>query len=88
MRDLREKDDGFSFFSQSASEQKTEMEKIKHRIAEEATEIEERKRKIENELKEVQVKVIFCSLTLLDLLESCHRKMVLQNKSLQFKCFL
>ncbi|XP_009895076.2 cytoplasmic dynein 2 heavy chain 1 [Dryobates pubescens] len=39
---------------QSASEQKTEMEKIKHRIAEEATEIEERKRKIENELKEVQ----------------------------------
>ncbi|XP_010008233.1 PREDICTED: cytoplasmic dynein 2 heavy chain 1-like, partial [Nestor notabilis] len=40
--------------SQSASEQKTEMEKIKHRIAEEAAEIEERKRKIEAELKEVQ----------------------------------
>ncbi|NXC70641.1 DYHC2 protein, partial [Anhinga anhinga] len=39
---------------QSASEQKTEMEKIKHRIAEEAAEIEERKRKIEDELKEVQ----------------------------------
>ncbi|PKU42265.1 cytoplasmic dynein 2 heavy chain 1 [Limosa lapponica baueri] len=39
---------------QSASEQKTEMEKIKHRIAEEAAEIEERKRKIESELKEVQ----------------------------------
>ncbi|NXG46652.1 DYHC2 protein, partial [Psilopogon haemacephalus] len=39
---------------QNASEQKTEMEKIKHRIAEEATEIEERKKKIENELKEVQ----------------------------------
>ncbi|XP_051482944.1 cytoplasmic dynein 2 heavy chain 1 isoform X1 [Apus apus] len=39
---------------QSASEQKTEMEKIKHRIAEEAAEIEERKIKIENELKEVQ----------------------------------
>lgn len=40
---------------QSASERKTEMEKIKHRIAEEAAEIEERKRKIEDELKEVQV---------------------------------
>ncbi|NWH26647.1 DYHC2 protein, partial [Grus americana] len=39
---------------QNASEQKTEMEKIKHRIAEEAAEIEERKRKIEDELKEVQ----------------------------------
>ncbi|KAI6079846.1 Cytoplasmic dynein 2 heavy chain 1 [Aix galericulata] len=39
---------------QSASEQKTEMEKIKQRIAEEAAEIEERKRKIEDELKEVQ----------------------------------
>ncbi|NWH43496.1 DYHC2 protein, partial [Fregata magnificens] len=39
---------------QVASEQKTEMEKIKHRIAEEAAEIEERKRKIEDELKEVQ----------------------------------
>ncbi|XP_075274100.1 cytoplasmic dynein 2 heavy chain 1 isoform X3 [Opisthocomus hoazin] len=39
---------------QSASEQKTEMEKIKHRIAEEAGEIEQRKRKIEDELKEVQ----------------------------------
>uniref|UniRef100_A0A672TN04 Cytoplasmic dynein 2 heavy chain 1 n=1 Tax=Strigops habroptila TaxID=2489341 RepID=A0A672TN04_STRHB len=39
---------------QSASEQKTEMEKIKHRIAEEAAEIEERKRKIEVELQEVQ----------------------------------
>ncbi|XP_069664408.1 cytoplasmic dynein 2 heavy chain 1 isoform X2 [Haliaeetus albicilla] len=39
---------------QSASEQKTEMEKIKHRIAEEAAKIEERKRKIEDELKEVQ----------------------------------
>ncbi|KAF1521633.1 Cytoplasmic dynein 2 heavy chain 1, partial [Eudyptes sclateri] len=43
---------------QSASEQKTEMEKIKHRIAEEAAEIEERKRKIEDELKEVQPLVI------------------------------
>ncbi|KAK2517344.1 Dync2h1 [Columba guinea] len=39
---------------QNTSEQKTEMEKIKHRIAEEAAEIEERKRKIEDELKEVQ----------------------------------
>ncbi|NXK72907.1 DYHC2 protein, partial [Amazona guildingii] len=39
---------------QVASEQKTEMEKLKHRIAEEAAEIEERKRKIEVELKEVQ----------------------------------
>lgn len=46
----------FSFFLQSASEQKTEMEKIKHRIAEEAAKIEERKRKIEDELKEVQVR--------------------------------
>lgn len=44
------------FFLQSASEQKTEMEKIKHRIAEEAVEIEERKRKIEDELKQVQVR--------------------------------
>lgn len=61
-------------FLQSASEQKTEMEKIKHRIAEEATEIEERKRKIENELKEVQVKVIFCGLILFHLLRSCHMK--------------
>lgn len=42
-------------FLQSASEQKTEMEKIKHRIAEEAAKIEERRRKIEDELKEVQV---------------------------------
>ncbi|KAF4787703.1 hypothetical protein TURU_168391 [Turdus rufiventris] len=39
---------------QNASEQKAEMEKIKHRIAEEAAEIEQRKKKIEDELKEVQ----------------------------------
>ncbi|XP_038236236.1 cytoplasmic dynein 2 heavy chain 1 isoform X1 [Dermochelys coriacea] len=39
---------------QDASEQKTEMEKIKHKIAEEVVKIEERKRKIEDELKEVQ----------------------------------
>lgn len=47
---------GIFFFLQSASEQKAEMEKIKHRIAEEAAEIERRKRKIEDELKEVQVR--------------------------------
>ncbi|XP_019385809.1 PREDICTED: cytoplasmic dynein 2 heavy chain 1 [Crocodylus porosus] len=39
---------------QNASEQKTEMEKIKHKIAEEAAEIEERKRQIDDELKQVQ----------------------------------
>uniref|UniRef100_A0A8D0H431 Cytoplasmic dynein 2 heavy chain 1 n=1 Tax=Sphenodon punctatus TaxID=8508 RepID=A0A8D0H431_SPHPU len=39
---------------QNASEQKSEMEKIKHKIAEEVVKIEERKRKIENELKDVQ----------------------------------
>ncbi|XP_069495113.1 cytoplasmic dynein 2 heavy chain 1 isoform X2 [Ambystoma mexicanum] len=39
---------------QNASDQKTEMEKIKQKIAEEAVKIEERKVKIESELKEVQ----------------------------------
>ncbi|CAJ0940079.1 unnamed protein product [Ranitomeya imitator] len=39
---------------QNASDQKTEMEKIKHRIAEESAKIEERKRKIDDELKDVQ----------------------------------
>lgn len=43
------------FILQNASDQKTEMEKIKHRIAEESVKIEERKRKIDNELKDVQV---------------------------------
>ncbi|MEE6460057.1 hypothetical protein FKM82_000846, partial [Ascaphus truei] len=40
---------------QNASDQKTEMEKIKHKIADEVVKIEERKGKIEDELKEVQV---------------------------------
>ncbi|XP_075448514.1 cytoplasmic dynein 2 heavy chain 1 isoform X2 [Ascaphus truei] len=39
---------------QNASDQKTEMEKIKHKIADEVVKIEERKGKIEDELKEVQ----------------------------------
>lgn len=40
---------------QDASEQKTELERLKHRIAEEVIKIEERKNKIDDELKEVQV---------------------------------
>ncbi|RXM28913.1 Cytoplasmic dynein 2 heavy chain 1 [Acipenser ruthenus] len=40
---------------QNASDQKTEMEKIKYKIAEEVSKIEERKATIEGELKEVQV---------------------------------
>ncbi|MXQ96699.1 hypothetical protein E5288_WYG013272 [Bos mutus] len=39
---------------QDASEQKTELERLKHRIAEEVIKIEERKNKIDDELKEVQ----------------------------------
>ncbi|KAM4699205.1 cytoplasmic dynein 2 heavy chain 1 [Discoglossus pictus] len=39
---------------QNASDQKTEMEKLKQKIAEEVVKIEERKAKIEDELKEVQ----------------------------------
>eukprot|EP00073_Rattus_norvegicus_P049160 XP_017451443.1 PREDICTED: cytoplasmic dynein 2 heavy chain 1-like isoform X1 [Rattus norvegicus] len=39
---------------QDASEQKTELERLKHRIAEEVVKIEERKSKIDDELKEVQ----------------------------------
>ncbi|MBZ3869929.1 Cytoplasmic dynein 2 heavy chain 1 [Sciurus carolinensis] len=39
---------------QDASEQKTELERLKHRIAEEVVKIEERKNKIDDELKEVQ----------------------------------
>ncbi|MBN3304013.1 DYHC2 protein, partial [Amia calva] len=39
---------------QNASDQKTEMEKIKYKIAEEVSKIEERKAKIDDELKEVQ----------------------------------
>ena len=40
---------------QDASEQKTELERLKHKIAEEVVKIEERKNKIDDELKEVQV---------------------------------
>ncbi|XP_044933442.1 cytoplasmic dynein 2 heavy chain 1 isoform X4 [Mustela putorius furo] len=39
---------------QDASEQKTELERLKHKIAEEVVKIEERKNKIDDELKEVQ----------------------------------
>ncbi|XP_030099868.1 cytoplasmic dynein 2 heavy chain 1 isoform X1 [Mus musculus] len=39
---------------QDASEQKTELERLKQRIAEEVVKIEERKSKIDDELKEVQ----------------------------------
>ncbi|XP_028817493.1 cytoplasmic dynein 2 heavy chain 1 isoform X3 [Denticeps clupeoides] len=39
---------------QNASDQKTEMEKIKGKMAQEVAKIEERKEKIEDELKEVQ----------------------------------
>ncbi len=40
---------------QNASDQKTEMEKIKERMAHEVSKIEERKKKIDEELREVQV---------------------------------
>lgn len=40
---------------QNASDQKTEMEKIKEKMAQEMSKIEERKAKIDDELKEVQV---------------------------------
>lgn len=40
---------------QNASDQKTEMEKIKGKMAHEVSKIEERKAKIDDELKEVQV---------------------------------
>ncbi|KAG8523219.1 Cytoplasmic dynein 2 heavy chain 1, partial [Galemys pyrenaicus] len=39
---------------QDASEQKTELERLKHKIAEEVIKIEERKNKIDDELKEVR----------------------------------
>ncbi|EPY79965.1 hypothetical protein CB1_000877044, partial [Camelus ferus] len=39
---------------QDASEQKTELERLKHKIAEEVVKIEERKSKIDDELKEVK----------------------------------
>lgn len=41
---------------QNASDQKTEMEKIKGKMAQEVSKIEERKSKIDDELKEVQVR--------------------------------
>lgn len=43
---------------QNASDQKTEMEKIKGKMAQEVSKIEERKAKIDDELKEVQVQSI------------------------------
>ncbi len=43
---------------QNASDQKTEMEKIKGKMAQEVSKIEERKTKIEEELKEVQVSCV------------------------------
>lgn len=48
---------------QNASDQKTEMEKIKGKMAQEVSKIEERKAKIDDELKEVQV---CCQPNLLD----------------------
>lgn len=39
----------------NASDQKTEMEKIKERMAKEVSKIEERKKNIDEELREVQV---------------------------------
>ena len=44
---------------QNASDQKTEMEKIKGKMAQEVSKIEERKAKIDDELKEVQVMCLF-----------------------------
>lgn len=43
------------FIFQNASDQKNEMEKIKHKIADESAKIEERQRQIDDELKDVQV---------------------------------
>lgn len=43
---------------QNASDQKTEMEKIKEKMAQEMSKIEERKAKIDDELKEVQVSFV------------------------------
>src|SRR4029434_2659978 len=45
----------FCVASQNASDQKTEMEKIKGKMAQEVSKIQERKEKIDDELKEVQV---------------------------------
>lgn len=44
---------------QNASDQKTEMEKIKGKMAHEVSKIEERKAKIDDELKEVQVSCLY-----------------------------
>lgn len=43
---------------QNASDQKTEMEKIKERMALEVSKTEERKKKIDEELREVQVSTL------------------------------
>lgn len=49
---------------QNASDQKTEMEKIKGKMAQEVSKIGERKAKIDDELKEVQVSQydVYCQL--------------------------
>lgn len=47
------------FGIQNASDQKTEMEKIKGKMAQEVSNIEERKTKIDDELREVQVSSIW-----------------------------
>lgn len=48
---------------QNASDQKTEMEKIKGKMAHEVSKIEERKAKIDDELKEVQVNSVITMMT-------------------------
>lgn len=48
---------------QNASDQKTEMEKIKGKMAQELSKIEERKSKIDEELKEVQVSCMTLSVS-------------------------
>lgn len=52
---------------QNASDQKTEMEKIKGKMAQEVSKIEERKAKIDHELKEVQVSLT-CAVTECDII--------------------
>lgn len=58
---------------QNASDQKTEMEKIKGKMAQEVTKIEERKAKIDDELKEVQVSCLIDLCSQYKLVK-CHHK--------------
>lgn len=53
---------------QNASDQKTEMEKIKGKMAQEVSKIEERKAKIDDELKEVQVSCLSSAIIMMTLL--------------------